>query len=556
MSSLWRQKLDWQATLFAPRLRRSDLLSLQGDWPLRKKTVHVWRNQPFEYIAQALTPFLAFSDYAIDISYSDYDDAFSLTRFVDADVHIVSFDIDHYSAAFRAAELDAWFAQQLAVLRAQTVQPVLVMNWISETCHVTDHNAALAAHAAQLTDTFVVDCDAVCQALGPAFWDGRARSLRACGWSDAGTLHMAREFGLRALPGVLGTLIKAIVADFDDTLVEGVLGEDGIAGVHVTTWHRELQEHLQTALQNGVMLGIASRNVASDVEDYFRSSTDTVLQRQDFAAFEVSWDSKADAIARIARQFNIGMDAVLFIDDNLGQLAEVAEALPLCHILAATEATVAGAHFYPGLLRFRRSSEDALRSADIMANRAREQIAQQATTPQDYLRSLDVSLCFQLNAETTYARLAELSGKTNQFNLALARLSETALRAAVADGGGAIAVSMRDRLSDSGIIAFILASVENDALLVHEICISCRALGRSVETLIVFKALALAIGQHTIRRILFSWQQGPRNSPALEWLATTASCVCPDERGTVTMPWDPCAIEQLIAATPVIIEES
>jgi len=238
---------------------------------------------------------------------------------------------------------------------------------------------------------------------------------------------------------------------------------------------------------------------------------------------EVSWGDKSQALQRIAQALNIDVGAMAFVDDNPGELAQVSQQLPavrcvLAHADASlTERVLA---YLPGLWRWHVGTEDALRVSDQQANAQRQQLAAATEDAQAYFRSLQVRLNFDFQPSSRLARLVELSGKTNQFNLALRRYGEAELAALLKrEDYAVVSVQLRDRFSDSGSIALLVARREGERLYVEELCISCRAMGRRLEDAIVLLALRGMPLFEGCCELYFRVEQGPRNQPGREWLA-------------------------------------
>jgi FkbH-like protein len=241
---------------------------------------------------------------------------------------------------------------------------------------------------------------------------------------------------------------------------------------------------------------------------------------EDFSAVEIGWGSKAEAIARACQALKIDPSAVLFVDDNPGELIEVAERLTGVSLLQASPdvaRTVNELDFFPGLWAWNISSTDALRIADFKAESARNSIQLASADKATYLRELAAQVDVWVNSPRLQLRLHELSQKTNQFNMALARLDELRVNTySGAPGLFAVAVGLRDRLSDSGVVAAMFGRIHDGEVIVEEWVISCRALGRELESLMA--EVALTAAAPGAKSASFIYRQGQRNMPALEWL--------------------------------------
>lgn len=497
-----------QATLFAERPSRADLLALTlpavEAQPLR---VNVWRNHAFETVARLAEPYLAWGGLAVDWHYSDYDDTLGFATFDAAQpaaAELVWLDPS------KPVDVD-WLARRIAALRQLSRAPILVVG--------------AKAGLPDLPDVQAADVAALCEAQGLTLLDLRLAKVAGTPLSAPAQALVAKTLAGRWLPALLLPPVKAVAVDLDHTLYNGVLGEDGITGVQLTPAHADFQRSLLALKERGVFLALVSRNEMDDVRALFAARDDFPLRWADFSVTEVSWGDKAEALVRVARQLNIDPSAVAFVDDNPGELAQVASRLPgVRTVFAHADAAItqrALAHL-PGLWRWRVGADDAKRVADQAANAERLRLADDLD-PEAYLASLGVRLRFARNPADQLDRMAEMSGKTNQFNLALARLTRTDYAERLAgDATAVVTVELADRLADSGVIALLAARRDGPRLVVDELLVSCRAMGRRLEDSIVIGALQTLPALADVDELVFHVADGPRNQPARRWLATWA----------------------------------
>ncbi|HEY0997830.1 MAG TPA: HAD-IIIC family phosphatase [Gemmatimonadaceae bacterium] len=537
------RRAELQALAFAPAPGpgRADLAAappVRGTRPLR---VRVHRNHGFELAVPPLEWFLGYAGYAPEAWIGGYDDSLAFGELAgEADVEVVWVDPARYASRLAPAEVSALVGARVAALRERSAAPILVP--------VLDDPAwdlpALEGAIGRVAGAHPLPLAALQQALGPRFLDPRAAALTGTRLSGPALVQVARLLAFRWIPASVTAGIKAIALDLDQTLYRGVLGEDGVQGVELTPAHAALQRDLVALQERGILLAVASRNEAEDARALLATREDFPLRAAHLSASAVSWGPKAQGLAEVARQLRIAPDAILFVDDNPGELAAVASELPGIRTLYASadaEATRRALALWPGLFRWAVDETDRLRSADLRASEERAALAARAADPGDYLRALGAALTFAVNPARDARRLYEMSHKTNQFNLALARLPEAEVARRVAGReGGAVSVRLRDRLSDSGVVASVLARRDHDGggevLVVDELCISCRALGRQLEDLMVGGAVRLLLGQHPARRVRFVHATGPRNAPAREWLARFAGVAALGAEGALELP--------------------
>jgi len=521
-------RLAAQKVLFSASPSRADILDLTlPNADAVRVAINVWRNHNFESLSTLVEPYSLFGRWYASWNLSAYDDSLAFAGWQPAAAELIWLDSGR-SATGTEAWL-SWIEQRLQALRARSRAPILLATWL-------DVAGALGVICERIPEVYFLDLRQLCRAHGTELLNDRTSALSGTPIHKAAQLVIARELACRALPAVLFPPIKAVAFDLDETLHGGVLAEDGAAGVQLTEAHRALQEQIRALRERGIFIALVSRNERRDVEQLFATREDYPLRIEDFSAIEVSWDEKPAALQRVAARLRIALDALLFVDDNAGELAAAAAALPALHTLHAqphAEHTMRALHYYPGLWRYRTGGDDRLRIADMQANAAREELATRLDDPAEYFRSLQIQLTFRYNPLDQLERLAELSMKTNQFNLAFKRWGATALRDYLSLADSSIAsVQLSDRLSDSGVIALLCARRRAQVLHVEELCISCRALGRRLEHSIVMLALRGMPAFQGCTRVLFDVALAPRNQPALQWLQTALARTEPVGQGT------------------------
>jgi FkbH-like protein len=505
------RRLAAQGALFAPLPARLTLLKVELDAPAGpSRRVNFWRTHNAETLLTLAKPYLDFAELALDVQLSSYDDSLGFADHGPADLELLWLDGERLPA-----DLD-WLAGRVIALRAISRSPILVVTWLADL-------AGLRERLVAVPDVHVGDLSALASEAGVPLLDPRLAKMAGSPLSAQALVVAARELACRWLPALLLPPVKAVAVDLDHTLYAGVLGEDGSAGVQLTAAHAALHTQLRALKDRGIFLALVSRNERADVQALFDRRADFPLRWSDFSVTEVSWGDKAEALARVAAALNIDVAAVAFVDDNPGELAQVAARLPtLRSVFAHVDASFTGrvlAHL-PGLWRWRVSAEDSKRVADLQANAQRAVLA--AADPEAYFKSLGVRLRFAVNDVSLLPRMAEMSFKTNQFNLALARLTEADYAARMADPAcSVVSIALADRFSDSGVIGLLAARRDAEVLTVEELLISCRAMGRRLEDAIVLGALQ-ALPLAGLAEIRFTVTEGPRNQPARQWLGNAS----------------------------------
>ncbi len=482
--------------------------------------VNVWRNHAFEPLIPLIDAYRQHTGWQADFCLTGYDDSLSFQDWTLADAELVWLDGTRLSlSAQDPAAYAAWLGGRLAALRAKTTSPVILLTWFASAAQ-KEH---VQAEIAQIPGVEMGDLQEIAEATAIPLLDTRRAAFSGSPVNHKLHPLLARAIACQWLHAVLRPALKAVAVDLDNTLYAGILGEDGRDGVTLTEGHKRLQEHLLALGKHGLFIALVSRNIEDDVKALFAARRDFPLDWDDFSATSVSWGDKGAALATIAQTLRIAPDSILYIDDNIGELASIAHrhpSTPCIHAQDNADITLSVLRHYPGMFRWHTGTDDLQRVADLKNNAVRAERARTAPSQEDYYASLQTTLTFRNNPRDQLPRLTDLCGKTNQFNLALRRFNAAELAQMMDDPAACIvSVQLGDTLSDSGVIAVIIARRTGDSLDIPELCISCRAMGRDLEDSIIFGALhAMAIftGCHSVA---FHATQGPRNMPALDWLA-------------------------------------
>jgi FkbH-like protein len=508
-----------QTVLFAARPSRLALQQLELDVSgVRVVGINVWRNHAIEPVLASALPYFACARCRADFHLSDYDDTLLFSGRQPADIELLWLDSSRYLDHARFDEWCDWLMDRIKVLRTASPAPIIVATWL--------HDAGQWAQLQALTDLvpalYFADLEVVCKEASVRLTDSRSAAMAGTPVSKAAQPLLARKLACHWIPAAISPPIKVVALDLDNTLHAGVLGEEGIQGVQVTPAHHAFQHFIKSLQQRGIFIALVSRNERIDVEALFAQRDDYPLRWDDFSVTEISWDGKAAAINRIAKALRVAEDSILFVDDNPGELANVAVQLPRVHtVYASPDAgqTQRAIEYYPGLWRWKVEADDTKRVQDMKANVEREKLLMEMPDPSDYFRSLQVTLILRHDPLDQLSRLADLCGKTNQFNLAIRRFNQTEIAERLGRSDACVAsVQMKDRLSDSGVIAVIVAGRIGAQLVIEELCISCRAMGRQLEDTVILTAIRdmpLFVG---CGDVAFRVQHGPRNQPALDWL--------------------------------------
>jgi FkbH-like protein len=277
---------------------------------------------------------------------------------------------------------------------------------------------------------------------------------------------------------------KVIVLDADNTLWSGIVGEDGIGGIDCGLEfpgivHRKFQQALAEIRKSGVVLALASKNNEADAREAF----DTLampLSWDDFSAKQVNWGPKSHNIALIAKELGVGLDSMVFIDDNPFEIEQVQSILPMveCHRFEGRNANKALKLLYQisDLGCWDVTAEDTEKTVQYKQEAQRKSLASSVGSIDDYIASLGLNLEVGINRKSNVRRIAQLTNKTNQFNLTTRRYSESEVMMAMEEGK-VFDFRVIDKFGDMGIVGVVILRNRN----IETFLMSCRALGRKIE---------------------------------------------------------------------------
>jgi len=277
---------------------------------------------------------------------------------------------------------------------------------------------------------------------------------------------------------------KVIALDCDNTLWSGICGEDGPTGVSLDAGHRELQEFMLRQHASGMLLAMASKNNEADVIEVFENNPGMPLQLRHFAAWRINWESKAENLAALAKELELGSDSFIFVDDNAKECAEVESSAP--EVLAVPLPASPGEirHFLEHIWAFDHpviTDEDRNRNAYYTQSRQFGAERQRTSNLEQFMANLDLRVRITPLRPDQLPRVAQLTERTNQFNFTGLRRSESDIRQLIAGGASeCFTVDVSDRFGDYGLVGVMIVA-KSAELHLDTFLLSCRALGRGVE---------------------------------------------------------------------------
>lgn len=326
----------------------------------------------------------------------------------------------------------------------------------------------------------------------------------------------------RRLSRQFRTPYKVVALDCDGTLWRGVCGEDGPTGVKIDAPFRALQQFMRALADSGMLLCLVSKNQEHDVAAVFAQHPDMLLRPEHVTAQRVNWEPKSRNLRALAAELNLGLDSFIFIDDNPVECAEVRAECPEVLTLQLPADSERIPSFLEHVWAFDRgaaSDEDRKRAKSYRENREREGLKREAGSFAEFLRGLELVVDVAPSTPDQQPRVAQLSQRTNQFNASGLRLNEAALRQALSDGLQVLAVHVKDRFGDYGLVGAIFHWMASGYCRVEGFLLSCRVLGRGVEHRML-QTLGEAAHATGATDIDIVYREQPRNQPVLQFLQT------------------------------------
>ena len=364
----------------------------------------------------------------------------------------------------------------------------------------------------ELADEHTVDMLALGSAIvedGLRIWHDPMLWLRAKQEISPLAAPAYGELVARLVAAQQGRSAKCLVLDLDNTLWGGVIGDDGLEGIRlgqgsaIGEAYVEFQTYVRDLGRRGVILAVCSKNDAEQARLPFERHPDMVLKLQDIACFVANWSDKAGNIRTIAEQLNIGIDSLVFADDNPFERNIVRRELPMVAVPELPEdpalysQCIADAGYFEAL---QLTPEDFERGGQYRANMARESVRASHTDLEGYLRSLDMELRWQPFDRVGMQRIVQLINKTNQFNLTTRRYTDSEVLS-IMNMPGALTLQLRlvDQFGDNGIIGIVIGTPQHDLMNLDVWLMSCRVLGRQVEqatmNIVASESLRLGAGR-------------------------------------------------------------
>ncbi len=389
-------------------------------------------------------------------------------------------------------------------------------------------NRELAEHVLDSGDV-LVDIAGLADTVGLANWHNpQLWNMAKFSFSDE-LIPLYADHVARTVAAIRGKSRKVLILDLDNTVWGGVIGDDGLEGIKVAQGDAQGEAHLavqRMALelrQRGIVLAVSSKNTDEVARQPFEKHPEMLLKLDHIAVFQANWNDKATNIQAIANELSLGLDSMVFLDDNPVERGLVRRLLPQVAVPELPEdpalyARTLAAGGYFEAIAF--ASEDLKRAGFYQDNARRVSLQKQAGGVDAYLASLDMTIQFQPFDATGRARIVQLINKSNQYNLTTRRYTDPEVAQAEDDPQVfTLQVRLTDVFGDNGMISVVICRpAEPEVWEIDTWLMSCRVLGRKVEHMVLRQILERASAAG-IKKIVGVYKPTDRNKLVVDHYA-------------------------------------
>jgi FkbH-like protein len=324
--------------------------------------------------------------------------------------------------------------------------------------------------------------------------------------------HLARQLA--------GRVKKVLALDLDGTVWGGVLGDDGPRGVEVGDGYRgaafaSFQLVVKQLAAQGVLLAVASKNDPEPVREALRTHPGMVLREDDLVRISASWGPKPDALRDLATALNLAPDSLVFADDSAFECDLVRQTLPDVAVVQLDDdpAGHPDSLLLDGWFDTRElSDDDLIRPQRYREESERAEFLRSSASLDEYLRELRVRVTFEPATTADVPRLAQLTSRTNQFNLTRQRLQPQDVQGRIAGPAtGVLAIRSADRFGDNGLVGAVFVTRAGDRLMIDNFLLSCRVFARGIEQACI-SALLRQAGADGVRTVVGAYRPHARNA--------------------------------------------
>lgn len=383
------------------------------------------------------------------------------------------------------------------------------------------YNEGLRGIAQSRRRCYIVDYERLVSWHGYREWyDDRTWYIGRMGLSRSAMQELARKYVV-TFRATLDAGKKCLVVDLDDTLWGGVVGSEGTGGIQLGTEsiglaYREFQEEILNLHKQGVILAINSKNNWDDAVEVIDQHPSMVLRREHFAVMKINWNDKVTNMREIAQELNLGLDSLVFIDNSPFEREWLKDQLPQVEVVALPQDPAMFRRCLLNLDSFAKlvlTEEDRERGQLYRQHAMVENLRRAASDLESFYAGLQMKAAISRTNPRTITRIAQLTQKTNQFNLTTRRYTEGSIEKMVRSRAYRVySLSLTDRFGDNGLVGVAIIAEETEAWRIDTFLLSCRVMGRTVET--AFLAfLASCAREHGMRYLVGEYLPTKKNMP-------------------------------------------
>lgn len=376
----------------------------------------------------------------------------------------------------------------------------------------------------------VFDMDHVLSCAGKLYvQDPKMYYLAKMEWTEQALSVIAEQLS-RNVFAILGRTKKCLVLDLDNTLWGGIVGEDGVDGITIGEGSPQgeafydFQCYILALKERGTILAICSKNNLQDVEEVFQSRDGMALQLDDFSSYRINWQQKHINLQEIAAELNIGMDSLVFVDDNPVECELIRQMLP--------DVTTVELHKDPSIYGFQLknlvvfektvlTAEDKNKTEQYAQNAKRASLKREIRDINSFYESLGTEITISEADDRHKARVHQLFTKTNQFNLTTNRYSLAEVQKFIEDEEWDLHVThVKDNFGDLGLVGLYLINKKDHNVSIDSFILSCRAMGRGIETAMMNKIKQDYLINEDYKKVSARYRPTAKNKPVTDFYGT------------------------------------
>lgn len=438
-----------------------------------------------------------------DVSYSGYDDISTIPQDASSYIWFYQVPVKH-DMQLLAEEIDGYWEKfeyvcsQIPASKkmvALTLSDLFGLNIVTSDCLLRDcvrkFNSKLYDYSRTHANVKIVDIDDFLSRYDSSTWiDWKFYFISQTIINPRLASDFKKWFD-RKMEEIELKRKKCLVLDLDNTLWGGILGEDGLDGIKIGGDYPGkaflyFQEALVELSKTGVILAICSKNNENDVLEAWEKNPFIVLDKKYISAYRINWNDKVSNIKELADELNIGLDSFVFVDDNPTERELVRQLLPMVEVPEFPTQPYGLMAFYKSLVEkyfsiYSITEEDRKKTAQYKANAQRASEQRKFSDINEYIKSLNIEIDILKANEFNIPRIAQMTQKTNQFNLTTKRYTDSDVSGFIDKGWEIYCISVSDKFGDNGITGAVFVEKKGENARIDSFLLSCRILGKGIE---------------------------------------------------------------------------